>query len=85
MQGERGGGGRGEGRGGGGGERGRGMIISFADDDNRVSLKPIENIPSCQHEYINACYMNVSLVCMSHVMCMSCDVHVSCDVTCCVM
>lgn len=34
------------------------ILIIFADDDNRVSLKPIGN---SQHEYINACYMNVRL------------------------
>ena len=30
-----------------------------ADDGNRVILKPLGNIPTCQHDYINACYINV--------------------------
>ena len=31
------------------------------DDDNRIVLKPL-NINDCQTDYINACYVDVSLL-----------------------
>ena len=33
----------------------------LADDDNRVKLKAIGGSQDCQHSYINASYVNVSL------------------------
>ena len=32
------------------------------DDDNRVKLKPIGGRSDCLHDYINASYIDVSLV-----------------------
>ena len=31
----------------------------FADDDNRVILKPLADVSDCQKDYINACYVDV--------------------------
>ena len=33
-----------------------------SDDDNRVVLKPIDGIDDCQHDYINASFVNVSYI-----------------------
>ena len=33
------------------------------DDDNRIVLKPLADASDYQRDYINACYVNVSLVC----------------------
>ena len=32
----------------------------FSDDDNRIILKPIGDLSDCQHDYINASYIDVS-------------------------
>ena len=37
------------------------MAIDFTDDDNRIVLKPLTDINDCQRDYINACYIDVSL------------------------
>ena len=29
------------------------------DDDNRIVLQPIDGHPDCQHDYINASYIDV--------------------------
>ena len=31
------------------------------DDDNRITLQPTEGRSDCQNDYINACYINVSV------------------------
>ena len=33
----------------------------FSDDDNRIALKPLDDVSDCQRDYINACYVDVSL------------------------
>ena len=33
----------------------------FVDDDNRIVLKPLADASDCQRDYINACYVDVSL------------------------
>ena len=33
----------------------------FADDNNRIVLKPLPDVSDCQRDYINACYVDVSL------------------------
>ena len=38
----------------------------FADDDNRIVLKPLADVSDCQRDYINACYVDVSLVCTAY-------------------
>ena len=34
--------------------------MSFADDGNRIILRPIRGHSDCQREFINACYIDVS-------------------------
>ena len=36
--------------------------ILYIDDDCRIVLEPITGIPDYQHDYINASYVDVSLV-----------------------
>ena len=36
-------------------------LIVSADDDNRIALKPLADVSDCQRDYINACYVDVSL------------------------
>ena len=36
------------------------IIVAFADDDNRIVLKPLPEAEDCQGDYINACYVDVS-------------------------
>ena len=36
-------------------------VDRFVDDDNRIVLKPIADADDCQRDYINACYVDVSL------------------------
>ena len=36
-------------------------IILTVDDDNKIPLQPIPDTPDCQEDYINACYVDVSL------------------------
>ena len=36
------------------------VILSHADDDNRITLKPMLGREDCQNKYINACYVHVS-------------------------
>ena len=36
------------------------MYICTVDDHNRVLLNPLPNCPDCQHDYINASYIDVS-------------------------
>ena len=38
------------------------------DDDNRIVLQPTEGRSDCQNDYINACYINVSVL-MSDCVC----------------
>ena len=33
--------------------------IFILDDDNRIVLQPIDGHPDCQHDYINASYIDV--------------------------
>ena len=33
----------------------------FSDDDNRIPLRPIPDAQGCQGDYVNACYVDVSL------------------------
>ena len=37
------------------------MYYCFSDDDNRIVLKPLADVSDCQRDYINACYVDVSL------------------------
>ena len=34
---------------------------SYIDDDSRVILKPLPGHDNCQHDYINASYVDVSI------------------------
>ena len=34
-----------------------------SDDENRIRLKPLNDVPDCRHDYINASYIDVSCVC----------------------
>ena len=36
------------------------VILSYTDDDNRITLRPMSGHEDCQNEYINACYIEVS-------------------------
>ena len=38
------------------------MGLLFSDDDNRITLKPLADANDCQRDYINACYVDVSLI-----------------------
>ena len=38
-----------------------GWDYCFSDDDNRIALKPLADANDCQRDYINACYVDVSL------------------------
>ena len=38
-----------------------GWYYCFSDDDNRIALKPLADVSDCQRDYINACYVDVSL------------------------
>ena len=33
--------------------------VFILDDDNRIVLQPIDGHPDCQHDYINASYIDV--------------------------
>ena len=35
------------------------FIFFILDDDNRIVLQPIDGHPDCQHEYINASFIDV--------------------------
>ena len=35
---------------------------SYIDDDSRVILKPLPGHDDCQHDYINASYVDVSIL-----------------------
>ncbi len=49
---------------------------THADDDNRIVLQPISGQEDCQSDYINACYVDVSVwVCVSARPCMVCVVN----------
>ena len=37
--------------------------VFILDDDNRIVLQPIDGHPDCQHEYINASYIDVREFC----------------------
>ena len=41
----------------------------FLDDDNRIALKPLGDVSDCQRDYINACYVDVSLFLHVQVAC----------------
>ena len=36
-------------------------VFSPTDDDNRIVLQPISGREDCQSDYINACYVDVSV------------------------
>ena len=35
------------------------LKLHYSDDDHRISLVPLPNIPECQNNYINASYIDV--------------------------
>ena len=37
------------------------ILLQYTDDDNRVKLKPLNGREDCQHDYINASYIDVSV------------------------
>ena len=37
------------------------VCLCVTDDDNRVKLKPITDLPDYQHDYVNASPVNVSV------------------------
>ena len=36
------------------------LLFFVPDDDHRIPLVPLADIPDCQNDYINASYINVS-------------------------
>ncbi len=36
-------------------------MTTHADDDNRIVLQPLSGQEDCQSDYINACYVDVSV------------------------
>ena len=38
------------------------QLLHLSDDDNRIILTPNPNLDMCQREYINANYVDVSLI-----------------------
>ena len=38
------------------------QLITYTDDNNRIVLQPIPNDKDCQGDYINACYIDVSII-----------------------
>ena len=43
----------------------------LSDDDNRIVLKPLADVSDCQRDYINACYVDVSLGHTNLIFCFS--------------
>ena len=38
------------------------FVFFLSDDDNRIVLKPIGDLSDCQRDYINASYIDVSII-----------------------